>query len=46
VRAAKAGRRVGLTVELPEEWVEAMRHAKVSDEFAHLDADLNEREKS
>ena len=32
--------RVGLTTELPEEWVEAVRAAKVPDEFAHLDAEL------
>jgi hypothetical protein len=29
-----------LTAELPEEWVEAVRHAKVPDTFAHLDAEL------
>ena len=33
-------RRVGLTAELPEEWGEAVRNAKVPHEFAHLDADL------
>ena len=33
-------RQVGLTTELPEEWVEAVRHAKVPEEFAHLDAEL------
>ena len=33
-------RSVGLTTELPEEWVEAVRKAKVPDEFAHLDAEL------
>jgi hypothetical protein len=30
-------RRVGLAAELPEEWVEAVRNAKVPEEFAHLD---------
>jgi len=33
-------RRVGLTAELPEEWVEAARSAKVPDEFAPLDTEL------
>ncbi|MGB5087295.1 MAG: DUF1778 domain-containing protein [Methylocystis silviterrae] len=46
-RAAKAlKRRAGPTAELQEEWVEAVRQAKVSDEFAHLDAELNEQGKS
>jgi hypothetical protein len=26
--------------ELPEEWVDAVRKARVPDEFAHLDAEL------
>jgi hypothetical protein len=26
--------------ELPEEWVEAVRSAKVPEEFAHLDSEL------
>jgi hypothetical protein len=30
----------GLATELPEEWIEAVRSAKVPDEFAHLDAEL------
>ena len=34
--------RVGLTEDLPEEWVEAVRNAKVPDEFAALDADQYE----
>jgi hypothetical protein len=29
-----------LTSELPDEWVEAVREAKVSEEFAALDAEL------
>ena len=33
-------RQVGLTAELPEEWIEAVHNAKVPDEFAHLDAEL------
>jgi prevent-host-death family protein len=33
-------RRVGLTVELFQEWVEAVRRANVPDEFAHLDPEL------
>lgn len=39
-RLKRRDRRVGLTTELPEEWVEAVRAAKVPDEFAHLDAEL------
>ena len=32
-------RRFGLTTDLPEEWVEAVRSAKVPDEFASLDGE-------
>jgi hypothetical protein len=39
-RLKRRDRRVGLTEELPEEWVEAVRNAKVPDEFAALDAEL------
>ena len=39
-RLKRRDRQVGLTTELPEEWVEAVRQAKVPDEFAHLDAEL------
>jgi hypothetical protein len=39
-RLKRRDRRVGLTEELPEEWVEAVRNAKVPDEFAVLDAEL------
>ena len=39
-RLKRRDRRVGLTAELPEEWVEAVRNAKVPDEFAHLDDEL------
>lgn len=39
-RLKKRDRGVGLTNELPEEWIEAVRQAKVPDEHAHLDADL------
>jgi hypothetical protein len=39
-RLRRRDRRVGLTSELPEEWVEAARNARVPEEFAHLDADL------
>jgi prevent-host-death family protein len=38
-RLKRRDRHVGLTTPLPEEWVEAVRHAKVPDEFAHLDAE-------
>ena len=39
-RLKRRDRQVGLTTELPDEWMEAVRSAKVPDEFAHLDADL------
>lgn len=39
-RLKRRDRRVGLTTELPEEWVEAVRNAEVPEEFAHLDAEL------
>ena len=39
-RLKRRDRRVGLTEDLPEDWVEAVRNAKVPDEFAALDADL------
>jgi prevent-host-death family protein len=39
-RLKRRDRLVGLTSELPEEWAEAARTAKVPDEFAHLDAEL------
>jgi prevent-host-death family protein len=39
-RLKRRDRRVGLTTELPEEWIEAVRTANVPDEFAALDADL------
>jgi prevent-host-death family protein len=39
-RLKRRDRRVGLTSELPAEWLEAVRDAKVPDQFAHLDAEL------
>ncbi|MGO9005027.1 MAG: type II toxin-antitoxin system Phd/YefM family antitoxin [Beijerinckiaceae bacterium] len=39
-RLRRRDRRVGLASELTEDWVEAVRDAKVPDEFAHLDAEL------
>jgi prevent-host-death family protein len=39
-RLKRRDRRVGLTTELPEEWIEAVRDAKVPEEFAHLDDEL------
>jgi len=39
-RLKRRDRRVGLTTELPEEWVDAVRQAKVSEEYAALDAEL------
>ncbi len=38
-RLRRRDRRVGLTAELGEEWTEAVRDARVPDEFAHLDAE-------
>ncbi len=39
-RLKRRDRRVGLTADLPDEWVEAIRDANVPDEYAHLDSDL------
>jgi prevent-host-death family protein len=39
-RLKRRDRRVGLTEDLPDEWLEAVRNAEVPEEFAHLDADL------
>jgi prevent-host-death family protein len=39
-RLKRRDRQVGLTTELPEEWADAVRSAKVPEEFAPLDADL------
>jgi prevent-host-death family protein len=39
-RLKRRDRRVGLTAELPEEWVEAVRQAEVPASLAHLDAEL------
>jgi hypothetical protein len=39
-RLKRRKRCVGLASELSEEWVEAVRSARVSDEVAHLDAEL------
>ncbi len=39
-RLKRRDRSVGLTSELTEEWAEAVRNAKVPDEFAALDAEL------
>jgi prevent-host-death family protein len=39
-RLKRRDRRVGLASELPEQWIEAVRAAKVPDEFAALDAEL------
>lgn len=39
-RLKRRDRRVGLTTELPEEWIEAVRQTKVPEEFASLDAEL------
>jgi prevent-host-death family protein len=39
-RLKRRDRRVGLATELPEQWIEAVRAAKVPDEFAVLDGEL------
>ena len=39
-RLRRRDRRVGLTTELSDEWIEAVRVAKVPEEFAYLDAEL------
>jgi prevent-host-death family protein len=39
-RLRRRDRQVGLTTELPGEWVEAVRNAKVPEEFAPLDSDM------
>jgi prevent-host-death family protein len=39
-RLRRRDRQVGLTTDLPEEWHEAVRTAEVSDDLAHLDAEL------
>jgi prevent-host-death family protein len=39
-RLKRRDRRVGLTRELPEEWIEAVIEARVPEEFAHLDDEL------
>ena len=40
-RLRRRDRRAGLTSELPDEWLEAVRQAKVPEEFEELDAELN-----
>jgi prevent-host-death family protein len=39
-RLRRRDRRVVLTTELSDEWVEAVRSAKVPDEYAYLNAEL------
>ena len=39
-RLKRRDRDAGLAAELPEEWVEAVRCAKVPDEFVHLNSEL------
>jgi prevent-host-death family protein len=39
-RLKRRDRRVGLTEDLPEEWVEAVGNARVPAEFSALDAEL------
>ena len=40
VRLKRRDRRAGLTVDLSDEWIEAIRDAKVPDQFAYLDDEL------
>ena len=39
-RLKRRDRRVGLTADLSDEWLEAVRNAAVPDAFAHLDSEL------
>jgi prevent-host-death family protein len=39
-RLKRRDRRVGLTTELPEEWIEAVRNAEAPEAFSVLDAEL------
>ncbi len=39
-RLKRRDRRVGLTTELPEEWIDAVRSAEVPDEYSALDIEL------
>ncbi len=39
-RLKRRDRRVGLTAELPEEWIDAVRIAEVPDEYSALDIEL------
>ncbi len=39
-RLKRRDRRVELAADLPEEWIEAVRNASVSDEFAPLNSEL------
>jgi prevent-host-death family protein len=41
-RLKRRDRRVFRTVDLPDEWIEAIEKAKVPDEYAHLDAELKD----
>jgi prevent-host-death family protein len=40
-RLKRRDRQVGLAADLPEEWIDAVRRAKVPDEFADLNAELD-----
>lgn len=39
-RLRRRDRQVGLTTELPGKWIEAVRNAKVPEEFAPLNSDM------
>jgi prevent-host-death family protein len=40
MRLRRRDRKVGLTIDLSDEWIDAVREARVPAEFGHLDADL------
>jgi len=39
-RLKRRDRQTGLAADLPEEWIDAVRQAKVPDQFAHLNSEL------
>lgn len=41
-RLKRRDRKVGLTSELSDEWIEAVKNAKVPDEYAYLDEELKD----
>ena len=39
-RLKRRDRKVGLTVDLSDEWIEAVENARVPEEYAYLDAEM------